>query len=213
MVDTRDLKSLGQKCPCGFDSRLRHKRTALAVLLCLLFTPSPCGTAPVGHWGAFYVIEVETKSGNIEKEAELYYSAEGVLIKATSGYDSDYDYEDYLPSDIQSALESFINDRYPGAVIVDSEYDDGEIEVEIIHDGRGKDVYFNKINEWLRTEWDVRKSELPAAVLTQVNAAYPSWKIDDAEFMETPSGNWFVIELEKGESEVKIRITANGVIL
>ena len=25
MVDTRDLKSLGQKCPCGFDSRPRHK--------------------------------------------------------------------------------------------------------------------------------------------------------------------------------------------
>ena len=24
MVDTRDLKSLGQKCPCGFDSRPRH---------------------------------------------------------------------------------------------------------------------------------------------------------------------------------------------
>lgn len=36
MVDTRDLKSLGQKCPCGFDSRLRHKRTALAVPLVLL---------------------------------------------------------------------------------------------------------------------------------------------------------------------------------
>ena len=25
MVDTRDLKSLGQKCPYGFDSRPRHK--------------------------------------------------------------------------------------------------------------------------------------------------------------------------------------------
>ena len=161
----------------------------------------------------FYVIEVETKAGNIEKEAELYYSADGVLIKVTSGYDSDYDYEDYLPSDIQSAIESFINARYPGAVIVDSEYDDGEIEVEIIHNGRGKDVYFSSNNEWLRTEWDVRKSELPAAVLTQVNAAYLSWKIDDAEYMETPSGEWFVIELEKGESEVKIRITADGVIL
>ena len=161
----------------------------------------------------FYVTEVDTKAGNIEKEAELYYSADGVLIKVTSGYDSDYDYEDYLPSDIQSALESFINARYPGAVIVDSEYDDGEIEVEIIHNGRGKDVYFSSNNEWLRTEWDVRKSELPAAVLTQVNAAYPSWKIDDAEFMETPSGEWFVIELEKGESEAKIRITADGVIL
>ena len=79
--------------------------------------------------------------------------------------------------------------------------------MEIINNGRGKDVYFSRNNEWLRTEWDVRKSELPAAVLTQVNAAYPSWK------METPSGEWFVIELEKGESEVKIRITADGVIL
>ncbi len=29
MVDTRDLKSLGQKCPCGFDSRLRHKTPIL----------------------------------------------------------------------------------------------------------------------------------------------------------------------------------------
>ena len=96
---------------------------------------------------------------------------------------------------------------------MDSEYDDGEIEVEIIHNGRGKDVYFSRNNEWLRTEWDVRKGELPAAILTQVNAAYPSWKIDDAEFMETPSGEWVVIELEKGESEVKIRITADGVIL
>lgn len=29
MVDTRDLKSLGQKCPCGFDSRPRHKTPIL----------------------------------------------------------------------------------------------------------------------------------------------------------------------------------------
>ena len=29
MVDTRDLKSLGQKCPCGFDSRPRHLKKEL----------------------------------------------------------------------------------------------------------------------------------------------------------------------------------------
>ena len=33
MVDTRDLKSLGPKRPCGFDSRPGHKKgTAAAVL-------------------------------------------------------------------------------------------------------------------------------------------------------------------------------------
>ncbi len=42
MVDTRDLKSLGQKCPCGFDSRLRHKRDGFAVPLVLLpLSPTP----------------------------------------------------------------------------------------------------------------------------------------------------------------------------
>ena len=29
MVDTRDLKSLGQKCPYEFDSRLRHKKISI----------------------------------------------------------------------------------------------------------------------------------------------------------------------------------------
>ena len=39
MVDTRDLKSLGQKCPCGFDSRLRHKRDG--------FRRPSCAIAPL----------------------------------------------------------------------------------------------------------------------------------------------------------------------
>ena len=47
MVDTRDLKSLGQQCPCGFDSRPRHRegwRTpSLSVLLPLTPTPLPSG--------------------------------------------------------------------------------------------------------------------------------------------------------------------------
>ena len=168
----------------------------------------------------FYVIEVETRSGNIEKEADLYYSEEGALIKTVVDIDSDYDYEDYLPTDIQSELEKFIGQKLADnrmddiqKAIIDTEYDDGEIEVEIVHERRGKDVYFSKDHNWLRTEWDVRKNELPAAVLTQISTSYPSWKIDDAEYVETPSGDWFKIELEKGDSEVKIKITAAGVIL
>ena len=74
-------------------------------------------------------------------------------------------------------------------------------------------MYFSKDNVWLRTEWDVRKSELPAAVMNQLNVSYPSWEIDDAEYVETPSGAWFVIELEKGEAEVEIKLSADGVIL
>lgn len=37
-------------------------------------------------------------------------------------------------------------------------------EVEIFHDAREKDVYFNGAQEWVKTQWEVRVSELPAAV-------------------------------------------------
>ncbi len=161
----------------------------------------------------FYVIEAETKSGNIEKEADIYFLETGAVIKVVLDVEDDYDYEDYLPADVQTVLKSLISQKYPGAVIMDTEYDDGEIEVEIVHEWRGKDVYFSKDNVWLRTEWDVRKSELPAAVMNQLNVSYPSWEIDDAEYVETPSGAWFVIELEKGEAEVEIKLSADGVIL
>ena len=161
----------------------------------------------------FYVIEAETKSGNIEKEADIYFSETGAVIKVVLDVDDDYDYEDYLPADVQAVLKSFISQKYPGAVIMDTEYDDGEIEVEIVHEWRGKDVYFSKDNVWLRTEWDVRKSELPAAVMNQLNVSYPSWEIDDAEYVETPSGAWFVIELEKGEAEVDVKIAEDGTII
>ena len=77
----------------------------------------------------FYVIEAETRSGNIEKEVDLYYSESGALIKTVVDIDSDYDYEDYLPADIQSELSKFVAQKYPGAVIMDTEFDDGEFEV------------------------------------------------------------------------------------
>ena len=157
-----------------------------------------------------YVIEVETRSGKTEKEADIYFSADGIIIKTVLDEDPDYDYEDYLPSDIESEIKNLVNGRYPGAVIMDIEYDDNEIEVEIVHERRGKDVYFSIEKTWRRTEWEVRSSELPSAVISRLNADYPSWKIDDAEFVETPSGSWYKIELEKGDSEIKVRITPEG---
>ena len=159
-----------------------------------------------------YVIEVETRSGNVEKEADIYFSADGVIIKAVLDEDPDYDYEDYLPSDIESEIRNLVGTKYPGAVIMDIEYDDNAIEVEIVHERKGKDVYFSIDRTWIRTEWDVRKSELPTAVTDRINADYPSWRIDDAEYVDTPSGSWYVIELEKGDSEIKVRISSDGVV-
>lgn len=161
----------------------------------------------------FYVIEVETRDGNLEKEADLYFSGTGALIKVVLDEEADYDYEDYLPSDVQSGLENVIFGKYPGARIIDVEYEDGGIEVEIVHENRGKDVYLNQGFDWIRTEWDVRRSEIPAAVTDRLATEWPSWKIDDAEYVETPSGSWYKIEIEQGDNELDVRITPDGTVL
>ena len=38
------------------------------------------------------------------------------------------------------------------------------MDVVIFHDARVKDVYFNGAQECVKTQWEVRVSELPAAV-------------------------------------------------
>lgn len=114
---------------------------------------------------------------------------------------------------INPKVQAVLAGKYPGAVIKDVEYDDGLIEVEIIHDGRGKDVYLTKDFVWVRSEWDVRKAELPAAVLSKITSDWPAWKIDNAEYFETPTGSWYEIELEQGDSELDIKISPDGIIL
>ena len=59
MVDTRDLKSLGQQCPCGFDSRPRHKEGWLSPSLLVLY-PS--------HFCDFSLLQKNEEDGHDEAE-------------------------------------------------------------------------------------------------------------------------------------------------
>ena len=161
-----------------------------------------------------YVIEVENKVGGIESEIDLYYSPDGVLLKKIIDSGKDYDYHDYIPSSASGSIMEFIGQKHPGARIVDIDRENGITEVEIIDGNRKKDLYFNVANEWIKTEWEVRKADLPVAVTAAIaNSQYVSYKIDDIDYVQTSTVEYYLIELEKGNSEVKLRITETGVIL
>lgn len=115
---------------------------------------------------------------------------------------------------VSAAVSEFIARKYPGAQIMEYDYDDGLLEVEIWHDNREKDVYFNGRNEWVYTEWDIRRSELPKAVADAIaSSQWATFAIDDLEYIQTPGGEYYLVELERGKQEVELRITAEGVIL
>ena len=111
-------------------------------------------------------------------------------------------------------IAALIEQMYPGARIQERDWDDGYLEVEIWHDGREKDVYFNGAGEWVWTEWDVRYSELPEAVKSVLTSGYGDYEVDDVTYVETPSGEYYLIELEgRGDRELHLRIDASGNIL
>ena len=91
--------------------------------------------------------------------------------------------------------------------------DDGYIEVEILHDGLEKEVVFNGRNEWIRTEWEIHRNQLPTEVIEVIEkAGYSSRHIDDdIDVIETDAGLKYEVEIEDGHTDIKLIIT-NGTI-
>lgn len=168
-----------------------------------------------------YVIEVEKQN----EERDLYYSEKGDLIKTVVDLDDDRD-EQYLPVQLTDAMKNILNEKYPGASILEvdiendrNDWDYGFTEVDILHEGKNKDVLFDKTGAWYSTSWDVRRSELPEAVETTLAAlitANAGYHFDDAERIEEAAGNakYYRIELERDNSQdIILKISNDGTLL
>lgn len=111
-------------------------------------------------------------------------------------------------------LGEYVTSMYPGAVITEIDREEhGYIEVEFTHDKKRKEMTFDASSQWVSTRWDVHRSELPAAVIKQLEKSYTGWRIDDAEYVETPTARWYDIELEKTGIDIHLRIAPDGTIL
>lgn len=154
-----------------------------------------------------YVIEVE--QGN--REFDLYYAADGSLIKAVEDLDND---DEHRPATVPDALKTAIESRYPGAVILDIDVEKGITEIDIRHDNRSKEVHFNNQNEWLYTSWDVRRNEVPQIVMNTITNQYAAYTIDDIEYEERANGtNVYVFELEQNDRDTYVTVDTEGNVL
>lgn len=152
-----------------------------------------------------YVIEVEQG----EQEFDLYYTEDGILLKAVPDDDND----NFQPTVVPQAITDVINEMYPGATVLEFDSEKTGFEVDILHNNIYKDVYFNTGNEWLYTEWDIKEVNLPAIIMNAYKASdYKDYRIDDIDVIENPAGISYVLELEKGNDEVKMTISSEGKI-
>ena len=106
-----------------------------------------------------------------------------------------------------------LNDRYANARILDVDYDDGMVEVEIRHDKKEKEVRFTNSCEWISTSWDVAQRSVPEVVMRALRQKYPNERIDDIDFIEMPQGSYYRFEIElRGDRDEYVYITPQGVI-
>ena len=113
---------------------------------------------------------------------------------------------------INEKVRNYISVHYPDARILEAEYKYNLLEVEIYDATTKKDVYFDKSDAWVMTTWDIAVASLPEAVRAAASAAYPGYRIDDAEYAETPEGPHYSIDLERGDREVNIHVAPDGTI-
>ncbi len=152
--------------------------------------------------GNFYRFELESPQGDVKVDV----TPEGDISVAPDS--------EHGGNGLSQKVVDFISGKYPGAVITDRDYENGYLEVEIVHENREKSVYFDGSENWAVTEWDLLLTEVPAAVLDAVKSSpYASYTLDDADYVQTPGGDCYRLELERGESEVVLKIDPAGRIL
>lgn len=167
-----------------------------------------------------YVIEVKHTLSQVE--IDLYYSADGVLIKTLQESGADYDYSDYIPTldgalaGANEAWQQYVAANHPDARITGIDYEMGEIEVEIIDANRiPRELTFNASGTWLRTKTEIYDiSQVPAAVREAFESSqYSKFHVDDIDHYQTSAdGEYYLFDLESAQGDVKVRITPTGTL-
>lgn len=96
-------------------------------------------------------------------------------------------------------IDRFIKKKYPGCRIIDRDYDDGHLEVKIGHKGTEKTLIFNRRHDWVRTVWELRRTQLPKTVVKAMERMGYSFRhIDDNDNMavETPDGRFYAVQID-----------------
>ena len=113
---------------------------------------------------------------------------------------------------VKGDIQSFIDTHYPGAVVIEKEYDEGLLEVEIYHDTYEKTVKFNGRDEWVMTEWEIPTDKLPDAVANAIKSNGYTSADNEADYVETPDSRWYEVEVRNDRQELELYISPDGTI-
>lgn len=124
------------------------------------------------------------------------------------------DKDDDIPEDkISATIKAFITEKYPDARIEEAEIQKGITDVDIVDGAISKEVLFDSTDAWISTSWDLAPASLPAVITDSLKKSdYSTYSVDDVDYFETPTGDYYLLELEEGNKEIHIKMNLDGTI-
>ena len=114
----------------------------------------------------------------------------------------------YVPNSIEAAFSA----KYPNQTVKEWEKDGRYYKAEFHKNGTEAEAWFNANGQWVKTATDFF-GDLPTAVSSYLDAHYPGYRVEEIDWVEMPQLNCFKIELEKGDHEIDLYITADGMVI
>lgn len=106
-------------------------------------------------------------------------------------------------ADSRTDALQFVRQKYKGCRILDSDYDDGLLEVKIRHQGREKIVLFDG-NRWMRTLWEIRRERLPKNIVAALRkAGFEFRHLDDNDnyVVENRDGRFYAVQTQRNDRD------------
>jgi hypothetical protein len=118
-------------------------------------------------------------------------------------------HETVPPADLQAKFRA----DFPKAYDVEWETAHNIYEVEFNLRFRDFKAFYDKDGNLLSVVEEIRQSELPAVVKNAADAKYPKYHFEDIDKIRRGTETFYKIEMEHGESDVKIIIQSDGKII
>ena len=115
---------------------------------------------------------------------------------------------------VPNKVKTAFSQKFPDAKKVkwDKE-NDQEWEAEFKMKGQEYSANFGVDGNWKETEYEIKKSEIPAAIKTTLDNEFAGYKVEIAEVSETAEGKVFEFKLEKDEADAEVAIAPDGKVI
>lgn len=117
--------------------------------------------------------------------------------------------KDAVPNEVMTAFES----EYSNASDVEWEKTMDYFNVEFDLNRIDHEVWYTAAGEMVKLEKEVKKSDLPAAIKTELENEYAGFRVEDAELQKEDGVTTYRVELENGNQEKNVTFNDSGKVL